>query len=215
MLPHDTPNEDWNLYFNETYMRHISKGPVFIQIRPHDEDGHAMFRCYTIGKGGVLSKRGYSAESADLRIYWPRPGAYNLPDHAGAIFVGRQAQRHMKRSAYKDHYYIIWNDEVYAVTMGGNPYNGNKLLPLIMNPEPYGRIVQFRKSPDSVRSTALSPKIILQKKVGTPSKLLNLIYMSEEVGELDEEDNFVSAIHLDSRTRRITEHLKTLGVQVP
>ena len=45
-------------------------------------------------------------------------------------------------------------------------------------------------------------------------ELLSLIYMSEEVGSIDDKNHFIPFIHLDSRTNRITEHLKTLGVRI-
>jgi len=209
MLPHDTPNEDWNLYFNDTYMRHIVKGPMYIQISANDEDGHAEFVGFIVNKGGVLARQAVPVDPAQLRIFWPRPGAYNLPGHVGAIFIGRQAQRHMKRSAYRDHYYISWNDE-NSGDEGLNTYSGNKMLPIMMNPIEYGTIAKFRASDKSTyRSTALSPKIILHKG----ESRLNLIYMSEEVGSIDDNNKFIPFIHLDSRTNRITEHLKTLGVR--
>lgn len=212
MLPHDTPNEDWNLYFNDTYMRHIVRGPMYIQIRPSDEDGNATFHGYTVTKGGVLARRSTEVDPSQLRIFWPRPGAYNLPGgNKGAIFIGRQAQRHMKRSAFRDHYYITWNDELSGEVQG-HPYSGAKMLPIMMNPVEYGTIARFRATDEETcRSIALSPKIIIHKVHG---ELLSLIYMSEEVGSIDRKNKFIPFIHMDSRTNRITEHLKTLGVRV-
>lgn len=210
MLPQDTPHEDWSLYFNDTYMRHIVKGPVYVQIRPDAENGHSVFRAFVINKGGTLNKRAIDVDPGQLRIFWPRPGAYNLKEMMGAVFVGRQAQRHMKRSAYRDHYFVSWNDELFG---DGGAYSIAKVLPMIMNPVEYGTIARFRLTDEDKRSVALSPKIILHKKSGN-KELLSLVYMSEEVGSIDNNNNFVPFVHLDSRTNRITEHLKTLGVRV-
>lgn len=214
MLPANTPQNDWSLYFHDTYMRHTSLGPVHIMISQDLNNGEPIFIAHKVTKESGISPSEKKVDGADLRIFWPRPGAYNMQLSPGALFIGRQAQRHMKRSAYRDHYFVMWNDMNFNRDYIQHGSQLSFILPMIVNPKRYNTIKQFREKRDSdCISMALSSKIILHQPTKTGP--VSLIYMSEEVGVLDPDNKFITHIHLDSRTKRIIEHLKTLGVYTP
>ena len=202
MLPSDTPAEDWGLYFHDTFMTHRAKGVGLIKVRNNDDASGKNLKFYAISTKGKASDKGVKVNASDLNIYWPRPGAYNLPEFDTAVFVGRSAQRHMKRSASYDHYFITWS--CIPLPMGG-------IVPYIVAHPRYTSITQFNKRMDNIVARAISNRVILLK---SPGENTSVIYMSEMVGNLNRLNKFIPSMEFDSRTRRITEHLHDIGVTV-
>lgn len=201
MLPSDTPAEDWSLYFDSTFMSHKLKGVGLIKVRNTDS-GEKRLRFFPVGSRGDLSNNGATVKPNDLTIFWPRPGAYNLTAFDTAVFVGRSALRHMKRSASFDHYFITWS--AAPLPIGG-------IVPYLIANARYTSIAQFKKLTVEVKTRAISNRIVLHK---TGNANIKVIYMGNAVGGLTSDNEFVPSMDFDSRTRRVIEHLQEIGVTV-
>lgn len=204
MIPKDAPQQDWSMYYHDTYMTHVEKGPCRITVQQDDEDGNLQLYMATISNRGNLNSKN-RANPNDLRILWPRPGAYNFPKFNTAGFVGRKPQRHMKRSAYRDHYYLQWapssiSSSNLMVTIAANPY--------------YWTVAKFLKSQEGKSSertnaVAVSSKVILYKsRAESP---IVIVYLAEDVGRLID-GQFVPNMEHDSRIPRILRHLSMIGI---
>jgi hypothetical protein len=202
MLPSDSPQQDWNLYFNDTFMLHETKGIVYVKVR-HNDEGEYYLKAYTIDSRGKVSSKGFTCGSSKLGIYWPRPGAYNITTQDTAVFIGRSAQRHMKRSASFDHYFITWSPSAHML---------GHIVPFMGLRQVFPTLEKFKERAKSkdIYTRALSARLILHKAI---DERIYAIYMGEMVGHIDDDDKFVPHQEFDSRTRRISEHLANLGVK--
>lgn len=202
MLPAEAPKQDWRLYYHNTYMMHTEMGPVHVHVE-EDDRGHLVFFAGGVSKGNTLSKKLVLAD--DLRILWPRPGAYNIGRRAEkrqGIFVGRTPQRQMKRSASSDHYYTLWSAE--------NCFAGYQILNHILGGEhKYFTLEEAWNRPDSHRkASALSINVVVLKT----SNKLQLIYRGEEIGLITSDNALHPYLNDDSRLPRFKKHLRTLGI---
>jgi hypothetical protein len=201
MIPKDAPKQDWSMYYNDTYMSHVIDGPCYISVSTSDTGAKHLIarRINTQAKLGP-SKR---VNAKDLCIMWPRPGAYNFPRQNMAGFIGRQPQRHMKRSAYRDHYYVLWAPA---------GVDGSYMMNQIAINCKYTTVEGFfagleKKIP--VTSAALSNKVVLFKP--QHHSAISVVYMAEEIGVL-EDGVLVPHMPNDSRLPRIYRHLRTIGI---
>ena len=201
MIPKDAPMPDWPLYYHDTHMIHIEKGPCYIQVR-NDDDGGKILLAHKITPTGKLSDSDV-VRSKDLRILWPRPGAYNFPKFKVGAFVGRSPQRHMKRSAYRDHYYPLWSPTSIP---------SSYMMNIISLNATYWTAEEFilnTKKEKYNKSAAISSKIILWKP--SPHSDIIVVYLGEEIGVLYK-DKFVPNTEHDSRLPRIMRHLSMVDL---
>ena len=196
MIPKDAPQEDWALYYHDTYMAHVKYGPCRVVIQTSDA-GYPTFLAAEIDPKTINLKANNKVMAKDLRIMWPRPGAYNFSRLKIAAFIGRTPQRHMKRSAYSDHYYIQWSPKNITTT--------HMMTQIALHPI-YTRVNDF-----NVGSRAISNKVILYKP--RPGKVISVMYMAEYIGILNML-KFVPSMPHDSRLPRILKHLAGLGIEL-
>ena len=203
MIPKDAPQADWIMYYHDTYMTHVTKGPCRVTVQVDEEHGERILTAALISKGGSVGSPKL-VNPDELRILWPRPGAYNFPRMQGACFVGRRPQRHMKRSAYRDHYYFQW-----APTSVPHNY----MMAMISLNTNYWSVERFLAQRDTKTrwtSAAISSKIILYWPL--PDKdSTRVIFLSESIGNLVDK-KFIPHMEHDSRLPRIMRHLATVGI---
>ena len=198
----DAPTHDWRMYYENTYMRHIEKGPMLISIKNNDSGTQSMLG-YQVLKNGQAQSKFEKINPQDVRIMWPRPGAYNIAGSNCGVFVGRQPQRHMKRSASFEHYFLTWSPQNIPMT--------HQILKMIVVPAPYSRldtlVLQLRNV--KVLSGALSIRVCL----GIAGQSVEVIYMAEGIGLLDDENRLIPYMADDSRLARFKKHLLTVGIR--
>lgn len=206
MIPKDAPQQDWAMYYHDTYMTHIEKGPCWItvQMNEDEEGGHKQLYMATISNRGNLNSRN-PVDPDELRILWPRPGAYNFSKFRTAGFVGRKPQRHMKRSAYRDHYFVQWSPAGIS-TM-------NLMVTIAHNPG-YWTVSKFLKEKDKTEgkrtnAAAISSKVILYQPKSSSDPYV--IYLADDIGRLIK-GQFVPHMEHDSRIPRILRHLSMIGL---
>lgn len=200
MIPKDAPTQDWHLYYDNTYMSHVGLGPCLITVQNGD-DSKVLYAAKINANGKVERPR--KTKASELRILWPRPGAYNFFDLRGAGFIGRTPQRHMKRSAYMDHYYVAW---------APIPIYGAELMNRIVINAVYREVGAFLEGLEKrkpILSAAVSNKVILWRQ--SPENPVSLVYMAEEIGHLIDR-KLVPHQEADSRLPRILRHLSTIGI---
>ena len=204
MIPADAPTDDWPLYYNHTLMRHSGLGICYITIRDN-EDGRSL-NAAPINNNGIPGGP-IKADPKDLQIFFPRAGAYNIKDSRAAAFVGRRAQRMMKRSACTNHYYLIWGPAIHT-----NYFTWLAVCP------PYFTIEEARtkfylRGGNDWTSAAISAKVILERQHRTDKRTnLTVIYKGESIGELNPDSEFMPYCPEDSRLSRISKHLRMCGV---
>ena len=202
MIPKDAPKPDWNMYYHDTYMTHKIMGPCRIQVHNKDNGGKQLYASRVIAGRNSLDA-GVKVRATDLQILWPRPGAYNFFTLFGAGFIGRTPQRHMKRSAFRDHYYVLWS----PISLPAEYMMSN----IVCNAE-YRTLKQFYSGLTNkkvVTSAALSNKLILYQPQGYTRA--SVVYLGEEIGFL-KDDKFTPHMPNDSRLRRIMRHFVPLGI---
>ena len=196
MIPKDAPQQDWAMYYHDTYMIHVLKGPCYIQIR-NDDEGNKILLAQKITDGGKINDAEI-VSAKDLRILWPRPGAYNFPKYKVAAFIGRSPQRHMKRSAYRDHYYLMWSPLELPVSYRMN------MIALNATYWTADKFIKNTKKATPNIAAAISSKIILYKPNAHTD--ISVIYLGEDIGVLHDA-KFVPNVEHDSRLPRIMRHL--------
>ena len=196
MLPQDAFEGDWRLYYHQAIMRHKKLGPCVVYVDEHE--GDYRFLAHIISANGVLKEFG-TVMDRDLDLMWPRPGAYNLNRPDAAVFVGRQPQRHMKRSACLDHYYLTWWPPRISL--------GVDWLYQIVTPNPYGNINDDILSRDHP-SVALSSRVIIHR---LSEGLTEVVYRGEPLGILNANE-LQTYMPGDSRLPRYKKHLQTVGI---
>ena len=201
MIPSDAPKADWHMYYHDCFMSHIVDGPCRVYVQP-DEGGKMSLQYRRVLPSTKLDTT-QLCKPRDLKIMWPRPGAYNFKRYACGGFVGRQPQRHMKRSAFRDHYYMQWAPENI-----GAEY----MMQQIAIGHSYMTVSKFFEELDSdvpVKSAAITNKCILYRPRAKDN--ISVIYMAEEIGFLTPR-GFVPHQEADSRLPRILRHLRTAGI---
>lgn len=103
MRPLEAHKSDWQLYYGNTYM--LVDGSVnLISVSPTDNEDR--YRTTLRGKRS-LTAVWRQLDPALIEPWWPRAGAYNFS--TGAVYLGREARRSMKKSAQApDHYKIMY-----------------------------------------------------------------------------------------------------------
>lgn len=161
MNPVDASPADWRMYYHNTWMIHKTHGPCHVSVEYDEEDGGSFFR---INNGTKTFNR---INSNHLMLWFPPVGAYNVGSNA--VYLGRRAQRMMRKSAaYPDTYYVQW---------GGRP-NATTLLKALIAPVYHtceDAINKLRQG--EARSLAISRHIILWVHNGR----INVVYKGHEV----------------------------------
>lgn len=94
------PARDWNLYFNKVYMYY---GDELVMVEPSREDGRSTL--YLRPEGEIGKHIWRKADLRMLKVWWPRPGAYNY--RGTAAYIARKATRCMRKSCCpRTHYYF-------------------------------------------------------------------------------------------------------------
>jgi hypothetical protein len=202
MIPKDAPKPDWHMYYNDTYMTHKTLGPCRIRVGTSESgSGKRLYASKISDKFRLLDAM--PVKASDLHILWPRPGAYNFFRYKGAAFIGRTPQRHMKRSAYQDHYYIQWS----PINLDGS----YMMAQIAMEPQYLSipRYMEELAKPKGMRSAALSNKVILYQPDRGASPAI--LYMGEDIGVLHD-GRLEPHIPHDSRMPRIMRHLRTVEI---
>lgn len=132
MRPHEALPQDWNLYYNNTYMLHKDIGPVFVRA----------------GQGGLHVKKAERpndewtiVEPDTLSVWFPRTGAFNTSKNA--LYIARRAARSMRKSmSLGDLYYVKHGERVqqhilakYLTKVRPSYTPGQKAIELLMDPE--------------------------------------------------------------------------------
>ena len=110
MNPTQVPKRDWRLYYNNTWMRHVEHGPVHVRV-VNDGATYLQYAENVPTEPGINiyddGKQWVNAPAKDLKVWWPRAGAYNI--EGSAVYIGRRSSRCMSKSAKADkHYYRAW-----------------------------------------------------------------------------------------------------------
>jgi hypothetical protein len=95
MNPSECSINDWNLYYSNSYMRHVTKGIVHVMCAEGS-------RLVINDRAGTRSL----TRGERLECVWPQPRAINVGGHA--YYIGRGAAREARRSATNHHYTIEW-----------------------------------------------------------------------------------------------------------
>lgn len=96
MKASDAERRDRAMYYNGTYMTHSTKGVVHVNVNDQLELRATV-------RGGRRS----TVAATDLTPFWIRPGAYNLQENGGGIYLGRRGRRVARRSASADAYRVL------------------------------------------------------------------------------------------------------------
>ena len=108
MRPSEALPQDWGLYYNGTYMEHVTKGPVLVTVSR------------TNGTLSATAVRGLKTKSVvqpeDLSVWFPEKGAFNT--RKGATYIARRALRQMRKSlTLGDLYYCTMGEHLGAKGM--------------------------------------------------------------------------------------------------
>lgn len=109
MNPAEARPEDYNLYYNRTWMRHSTKGLFYVRVNEQKFRGQR-----SLGDGHVDMEDYVTLGAKYLEPWWPRGGSFNT--QYGACYITRRAQRNMRKSATGGGHYIV----TYG-SMGGDP----------------------------------------------------------------------------------------------
>jgi hypothetical protein len=172
MNPLNVPSRDFALYYNNTYMLHAKRGPVYVTAR----DGVLLAR-----KNPSQNYR--NTDPAMLECLFPIPRAINYRD--GAVQIARRSTRSARRSATLAHYYVLWSE--YAPPDGIDGINAGHMS-LLLTPLLYPLMgTAFDMiSQGGQRSVAVSKDFILSAEgVGA----VNIRCHGRMVGEIIRESN--------------------------
>ena len=198
MKPHECPANDWNLYFNGTFMVHEELGVV---------------RCYPSDDGRtfvVTQSDGTSTHSApELLIpLWPSARAINCPMYNTAIYVGRRGRREARRAATTGHYTVQW-------TRGRSLTMDDHIMRLICEPEPYPSLNEAISLLETVSSVAIARDLIIYRDGND----LGLVCRGIEVGTLACNHNgpyeFVPLAPTNPLNKRVQLKLDKGGILCP
>lgn len=145
MKPTEARPADWRLYYNNTWMRHETDGPLFVQM-PDD----------TLCGKGPGERRLRRLDPEHLSPLWLRPGAYNVD--RTAVYIGRRARRSARRSMSTEHYHVKWSSNGSARISG-------KYLWAALQPQQYVTLQEAIRQLNSEEATAraINREIILAK----------------------------------------------------
>lgn len=196
MNPQDAPNADWRMYYNNTWMIHKKHGPCHVQVRMNEETGESFFQVVT-----TEEKTYKRINSKDLSLFFPLVGSFNVG--GSALYLGRRAQRQMRKSAsYPDTYYITW---------GSRRPNQLKLLKQVVSPEYSSLESALEQVSNGTPSVAISRNWIIAQKTST---LFNLIYKGTSIGTMS---MFTGKVKLNARSvfpeSRIKAALRKEGIR--
>lgn len=131
MRPHEALPQDWNLYYNNTYMLHKDIGPVFVRV------GHGGLH---VKKADRPNDEWQIVEPESLSVWFPRTGAFNTSKNA--LYIARRAARSMRKSmSLGDLYYVKHGERVqqhilakYLTNVRPSYTPGQKAIELLMDP---------------------------------------------------------------------------------
>lgn len=168
MNPSDAMPQDYGLYYNNTYMQHRTKGPVFVTAVPGE-----LYAKPEKGRVGAV-------RPSTLTPLWPRPGAYNYVASNGtatAVFISRRARRSARRSASTEHYHVSWSHS------GNRTISGAMMWAAITEaPYPSASVAlrRLRSRTNPTTAVAVSRDMILCKK----SNYISVIVRGQVVGRI-------------------------------
>jgi len=166
MNPADAPMQDWRMYYNNTWMIHERYGACLVSVLQDDETGENFFKVTN-----TLGKNWNRINSNHLKLFFPPVGSYNVG--TSAIYLGRRAQRQMRKSAcYPDTYYVAW---------GGRP-SSTRILKSVVSPV-YPSVDEAlpQLCDGTRRATAISRNWILAP---LSKEQVSLIYKGVDVGTM-------------------------------
>ena len=106
MKPSDALQQDWRLYYDQSWMEHKIFGPGLVRVI-----GNGLY--FYRFPGDEMEAEGTAVRGTDLSCWWPRSGSYNAP--GGAIYLARKTARSMRKSAHpSEHYVIKWGHASYG-----------------------------------------------------------------------------------------------------
>lgn len=156
MKPSDAKQQDWQLYYHQTWMMHSTHGPVLVYV-----DGNSLVG-FKPGENFDKDKR-MTFRASCLTPWWPRGGAFNTAH--SAVYITRRAQRNMRKSAVGGGHYIC--------TYGS--LSGRNVMEVIAEPRPYYSVEEARElifNPKTKRKrAAVTQDIILTQQVGVGDTL--------------------------------------------
>jgi hypothetical protein len=105
MNPADALTSDYGMYYNGCWMEHSKYGIGQISV-----NNSRMYLQVDHNEEAIQVK------PANLKCWWPRPGAYNV--EGSAVYIARRAMRNMRKSAVgNDHYFVKWGNAYAAPVM--------------------------------------------------------------------------------------------------
>ena len=195
MKPSDALQQDWRLYYDQSWMKHSQLGPGKVKVA-----GNSLY--FFTFPNDVIEPEGKQVSPSDLSCWWPRSGAYNFP--GSAVYVARKSTRSMRKSAHPtEHYVIKWGtsyDEVGPNTI---------MLHLRKGPSLVEADYAIRVLNDGLStSVAVSHDIILSR---TSSEALEVIFKGITVGTL-EDGLFRPDYNRSALVRRAQDRLMQEGI---
>ena len=174
MKPTQARRQDWRMYYNATVMRHAELGIVHVKVEDNAKFYVSQVKLHRVDPDiGIVKHADWElAKPADLDIWFPRAGAYNIEGEA--MYISRKAERSMKKSATANNHYRITygprrNDLMFVALARG--YN-HLSWP----------VAQEVMEKDMARAVAVTRDIILEKD----EDKYNIIFRGQEVGKLVE-----------------------------
>lgn len=160
MRPSDALQQDWRLYYDQSWMHHVTLGPGLVRVI-----GSQLY--FYRFPNDLMEAEAARVRATDLSCWWPRSGSFNTPQ--GAVYISRKTTRSMRKSANAtEHYKVKWGYQYYQ------PSHIDLMLQLRRGPSLVD--VDFaRKAIESgmAGSVAITPDIILSK---TASKTLSVVF---------------------------------------
>lgn len=177
MNPINVPARDWSLYYSRCVMVHDTYGAVYVE-----PDGNNFIAYPMIYEGlpnavpdctPLTSAKTVSARK--LRIWFPPSGSYTTKN--GAVYLGRKANRCMKKSAAPDaHYWVKW---------ASAGYNRVNVAQLLCSKREYMSLDDAIKAiKEGKRFAAALCRSVIISNVPEEKDVFHVIYRGESVGTL-------------------------------
>jgi hypothetical protein len=194
MRPSDALQQDWRLYYDQSWMYHTTLGPGLVRV-------HGAGLYFYRFPDDVIEPEATKVRATDLGCWWPRSGAFNTS--MGAVYIARKTTRSMRKSAHpSEHYKVRWG-QAYAFKSSTH----NLMLLLRRGPS----LVDSDFARKAIRtgmtnSVAVTPDVILAK-TSVPEEL-SVIFRGIPVGILTEDEDFEPSFARDALSRRVKEKLE-------